>query len=78
MTDRPLPKRVWWIQCKTPDGWQTHGMMKGMATTLCGMPLPLRARTGSERRGCEACKTAGKAAPILTPQMEADWWAKHG
>lgn len=53
-------------------------MMLGMKTTLCGIPLPAEASQGSERRGCEACKTAGQAAPLLTPQMEAQWWAVNG
>lgn len=76
--DRPLAPRIWWIRIRVNGLWQTHGMMKGMATALCGIDLPLHARTGSEKSGCVACKAAGEQAPILTPQMEADWWAKYG
>ena len=78
MTDRTLEPRLQWIQVRVNGLWQHHATMKGMTTTLCGMDMPLRCRTGSEASGCINCKAGGKAAPILTPQMEADWWAKYG
>ena len=72
--DKPLPPRTWWIRI----GTETHGVITGLSTTLCGLPLPAEAKQGTQRRACEACKKAEAGAPILTPQMEADWWAKFG
>ena len=70
--------RIWWVKVLRNGKQETHGMMLGMKTTLCGLPLPPEAGQGAERNGCEACKTAGEAAPILTPDMEAQWWAANG
>ncbi len=75
--DRPLTTPVAWIQVKAGGKWQTHAIMKGTTAgaALCGLSLPLHARTGNAEQGCEACRAK---VPLLTPQMEADWWAKHG
>lgn len=59
-------------------GIETHGTMKGLTTTLCGLPLPATAEGGIKRNACLDCVEALEGAPMLTPQMEADWWAKYG
>lgn len=72
--DRPLAARVWYVNI----AGGTHGTMTGMKTTLCGLPLPPSAPQGIKRNCCLDCVEAAEGAPILTPQMEADWWATHG
>ena len=75
--DRPLSRPEQWIQIRVGGKWQTHAIMKGTTASaaLCGLSLPLHARTGNREQGCEACRAK---VPLLTPNMEAEWWSKYG
>lgn len=89
MPDRPLPDKVHWIWWRGDDvptrrgkmiaHYETHAIIPGASRMLCGMAKPAEYKgCGTQGGECPTCETMAAELPILTPDTEAQWWARYG